>query len=551
MTEEREKEKKWVYCAIYTRKSTTEGLDQDFTSLDAQREASESYIKSQKHEGWVILPERYNDPGFTGANTERPALQKLLSDIENGHISCVVVYKVDRLSRSLMDFVKLLEFFDKNNVTFVSVTQQFNTNTSMGRLTLNILLSFAQFEREIISERTKDKMAAARKRGQWLGGRPPFGYTREKGSKKLTINPEEAAIVKEIFKLYIEGKSLIQVAQILNNKGLRSRQWMVKKTGKPDGGKKFGATQIQSLITNVLYIGKVCYAKQIYNGQQEAIIDEGTFIKAQEQLKVKRVERKATKNTDCTGLLNHLLYCPRCKSIMFHTYTLKPNGHKYRYYVCTNAQKRGYNECPTKSLNAQTIEDLVIKQLKLIFTDSSVTENHPSHTEIDLLLSPVWDSVFTENKRAVLKKLVDKIEYAHDLKKLSIGLKGIDKRFEYDIDLKPVWAKNRWHKEIEVKKEPIIVRSLMLAKQINQLFDEERVKDFKQAATWLNMSPARVSQLMTLNFLSIEIQDNILTLPSGRISHISDTTLRKIASEIDWQKQLILWESALNCQPTV
>lgn len=168
--------KKRIYCAIYTRKSTTEGLDQDFTSLDAQREAAESYINSQKHEGWVALQGQYDDGGFTGANTDRPALQKLLSDIKAGGINCVVVYKVDRLSRSLMDFAHLLEFFDKYNVTFVSVTQAFNTNTSMGRLTLNILLSFAQFEREIISERTKDKMAAARKKGQWLGGRPPFGY---------------------------------------------------------------------------------------------------------------------------------------------------------------------------------------------------------------------------------------------------------------------------------------------------------------------------------------------------------------------------------------
>jgi site-specific DNA recombinase len=215
--------KKRIYCAIYTRKSTTEGLDQDFTSLDAQRESAESYINSQKHEGWVALQGQYDDGGFTGANIDRPALQKLLSDIKAGGINCVVVYKVDRLSRSLMDFAHLLEFFDKYNVTFVSVTQAFNTNTSMGRLTLNILLSFAQFEREIISERTKDKMAAARKKGQWLGGRPPFGYDVEKDGKKLLINQDEANIVREIFKLYLEGNSLLKVALILNEKGLSLR----------------------------------------------------------------------------------------------------------------------------------------------------------------------------------------------------------------------------------------------------------------------------------------------------------------------------------------
>jgi site-specific DNA recombinase len=178
MSKEPEK-KRLLVCAIYTRKSTSEGLEQEFTSLDNQRESAENYIKSQQHEGWTVCKELYDDGGFTGANIERPGLQRLLAHIKEGRVNCVVVYKVDRLSRSLLDFSQLLEFFDKNNVVFVSVTQQFNTNTSMGRLTLNILLSFAQFEREIISERTKDKMGAARRRGQWLGGRTPFGYNKD------------------------------------------------------------------------------------------------------------------------------------------------------------------------------------------------------------------------------------------------------------------------------------------------------------------------------------------------------------------------------------
>src|SRR3989338_5762632 len=256
MTNEKPKEKKWVNCAIYTRKSTTEGLDQDFTSLDNQRESAENYIASQKHEGWIALPDCYDDGGFTGANIERPALQKLLNDIKEGKINCVVVYKVDRLSRSLLDFSQLLEFFEKNNIAFVSVTQQFNTNTSMGRLTLNILLSFAQFEREIISERTRDKLGAARKRGQWLGGRPPFGYDREKDSKKLVVNPEDKKLVQEIFELYLQGNSLLKVAKILNDQGHRTK-FRVTRKGTNYGGKKFGVTQIQHLLKNVLYVGKV------------------------------------------------------------------------------------------------------------------------------------------------------------------------------------------------------------------------------------------------------------------------------------------------------
>src|SRR3989338_6112130 len=193
------KEKKRIHCAIYTRKSTSEGLEQEFTSLDAQREACVSYVASQKNEGWIALPDIYDDGGFTGANMDRPAVQKLISDIKDGKIDCVVVYKVDRLSRSLLDFSKLLEFFDKHNVTFVSITQQFNTNSSMGRLTLNILLSFAQFEREIISERTRDKMAAARKKGRWVGGRHVLGYDLDPETKKLTVNEDESALVKKIF----------------------------------------------------------------------------------------------------------------------------------------------------------------------------------------------------------------------------------------------------------------------------------------------------------------------------------------------------------------
>ena len=195
--------KQKILCAVYTRVSTAEGLGQEFSSLDAQRESGESYVQSQKSEGWTVCPERYDDGGFTGANTDRPALQQLMDDIKEDKVNCVVVYKVDRLSRSLLDFTQLLEFFEKNNVAFVSVTQNFNTKTSMGRLTLHILLSFAQFEREIISERTRDKMAAAKKKGRFIGGRPCLGYDLDTKTHKLVLNPAEAKIVKEIFYLYL------------------------------------------------------------------------------------------------------------------------------------------------------------------------------------------------------------------------------------------------------------------------------------------------------------------------------------------------------------
>jgi len=541
MDTETKPQKKRIYCAIYTRKSTSEGLDQDFTSLDAQRESAENYIHSQKHEGWTGLEERYDDGGFTGANMERPALQKLMSHIKEHKIDCVVVYKVDRLSRSLMDFAQLLEFFDKYNVTFVSVTQAFNTNTSMGRLTLNILLSFAQFEREIISERTKDKMGAARKRGQWLGGRPPFGYSRDKDAKKLVVNEDEAKVVRKMFELYLKGNSLLKVAGILNEEGYRSRPGK-QKNGKPFGGLKFGVTQIQQAVKNVIYIGKVCYAGQIYAGQQKAIIDEETFKKAQEKLKENRIERKATKNIECTGLLSRLLTCKTCGHIMFHTYTMKEPTRKYRYYVCTNAQKRGYSSCPTKSINAQAIEDTTINCLRKILIDNGRKLETRDKEEIDAFLSPVWDTLFPQEKRRILRALVKELDYSSDTKKLGITLNGGDLRLEVDVDLKQVRTLNKWHKEEEIGKEPKIRRNLILAYQLQKLIKEERINGLKEAAGWLNIEQTRLDHIMTLLNLSPAIQTEIISGDRSMLNSIPEYKIRSIAEEFDWNKQLKIWQ---------
>jgi len=252
-----------IRCAIYTRKSTSEGLEQEFSSLDAQRESCQSYIASQKGEGWVALPDQYDDGGFTGANLERPALKKLLADIREGRIDCVVVYKVDRLSRSLLDFTRLLGLFEQHTVAFVSVTQAFNTNTSMGRLTLNILLSFAQFERELISERTKDKMAAARKKGKWVGGAPILGYDVDPTTKRLLINDQEATLVRQIFERYLTERSLLRVTKWLNAQGFTSKRYVTRK-GRVLGGIPFRITHVQALLKNVLYTGQVAYGGQLY-----------------------------------------------------------------------------------------------------------------------------------------------------------------------------------------------------------------------------------------------------------------------------------------------
>ncbi len=244
---------KTVRCAIYTRKSTEEGLDQEFNSLDAQRESAEAFIVSQRHEGWEAVAECYDDGGFTGGNMERPALQRLLADIKAGKIDCVIVYKVDRLSRSLMDFARIIEIFDSQQISFVSVTQQFNTATSMGRLVLNVLLSFAQFEREMISERVRDKVAASRRRGKWSGGMPLLGYTVE--NTKLVVDEIEAATVRQIFELYLEHQSLLPTVRELNRRGWTTKRWVTKK-GERRGGRAFTRNALYKLLTNVTYIGK-------------------------------------------------------------------------------------------------------------------------------------------------------------------------------------------------------------------------------------------------------------------------------------------------------
>src|SRR5229473_1631657 len=254
-----------VRCAIYTRKSTEEGLDQEFNSLHAQREAGEAYIKSQKHLGWTLVSTHYDDGGFTGGNLDRPALQQLFEDVDAHRIDCVVVYKVDRLSRSLLDFARLVDRFDQRAVSFVSVTQQFNTTSSLGRLTLNILLSFAQFEREIIGERTRDKMSAARRKGKWVGGTPVLGYDVDPHGGRLVVNEEEAARVREIFGLYAKYRSLKVTVTELQERRWTTKQWTTK-SGKHRKGRPFNKNGVMALLSNVVYTGQVCHQGQLYPG---------------------------------------------------------------------------------------------------------------------------------------------------------------------------------------------------------------------------------------------------------------------------------------------
>ena len=359
-----------IRCAIYTRKSTDEGLEQDFNSLDAQREAAESYVASQKAEGWVCLPDRYDDGGFSGGNIERPALKRLLTDIEAGKVDCIVVYKVDRLSRSLLDFARLIGTFDEYRVSLVSVTQQLNTTSSMGRLTLNVLLSFAQFEREMISERTRDKMHAARKKGKWIGGHPMLGYDVDPRGGRLVVNETEAVKVRTIFEVYLEHQSLIETVKKLDERGWTNKRWVTKK-GRETGGGPFTKTGLFKLLTNMAYIGKVPFRGEVYEGEHDAIVSEDLWERVQAILSRNGTTGGKHVRNKYGALLKGLLYCGSCNTAMIHSHTTKRNR-QYRYYVCTTAQKRGWETCPTKSVPAPEIERFVVDRIRCIGQDPGV-----------------------------------------------------------------------------------------------------------------------------------------------------------------------------------
>lgn len=363
-------------CAIYTRKSSEEGLEQEYNSLDAQRDAAEAFIRSQKHEGWKAHKETYGDGGISGGHMERPGLQRLLSDIKTGKIDVVVVYKVDRLSRSLADFAQLMQLFEKHGVSFVSVTQQFNTSSSMGRLTLNVLLSFAQFEREVTGERIRDKIALSKQKGMWMGGIPPLGY--DICEKKLIINQEEAEVVKTCFKTYLAKSGLIETVLELNRLGLKTKSFTSSK-GRVQEGKPWVAKQLHRVLNQPLYRGMIHHKGKLHPGEHQAIIDEELWKKTQRKLREHQPEfRKAD---------GHLNEIATSKSKLIHplkghvygidgqaltpTHTNKSDKRadstkvrkRYRYYVSQQAIRQGYGTSTLKTFNATLLEETVRQML--------------------------------------------------------------------------------------------------------------------------------------------------------------------------------------------
>lgn len=365
--------KKIIRCAIYTRKSTEDGLDQEYNTLDAQCDAGENYINSQRHEGWRIIPTHYDDGGFTGGNMDRPALKQLMADIEAGMIDVVVVYKIDRLLRSLTDFVQMVDVFDKHNVSFVSVTQNFNTKDSMGRLTLNILFSFAQFEREVISERIRDKFVASKKKGIFMGGALPLGY--KSVDRKLVVVPEEARLIRYIFQRFAEIKSISQLIKELDINGHRTKMYK-SGTGNLRGGCKFNRQYIYRILNNQIYLGKIVHMDKVYQDQHEAIIPQDLWNAAHDVLSSDRVKcGNYSRNKNLT-LLRGLVKCECCDCAMTPTFT-KKDQRIYCYYTPTSAIHRGYGECKVGPVPAAEIDALVVGHIrKFIESPEIITQTH-------------------------------------------------------------------------------------------------------------------------------------------------------------------------------
>jgi site-specific DNA recombinase len=420
-------------CAIYTRKSTEHNLDLAFNSLDAQREACEAYIKSQAHEGWRLIPDHYDDGGLSGASLDRPALQGLLRDLGTGKIDVVVVYKVDRLTRSLADFAKLVELFDQHGVSFVSVTQSFNTTSSMGRLTLNVLLSFAQFEREVIGERVRDKIAASKRKGIWVGGPVPLGYASI--DKKLVLVPEEATTVRAIFARYLELGSIGALVEDLDRRGIRTKARRGT-DGRAIGGIRFGAGPLAYLLKNRFYIGEVVYGGEVHRGEQEPILDRELFEAVPAKLAANAVDRQV-RLKGSPAILTGRIFDDRGNR-MSPTHTNKL-GVRYRYYVSHAVlQKRKAETGSVARVPAPEIESLVLGAVRKRLAASGGVESPIAMTDRDLIEQHV-ERIMVK-PQAIELRLVAPTEVTNEAARQKIGVNPAPSREVPPITITLPWT---------------------------------------------------------------------------------------------------------------
>jgi len=415
---------KKLRCAVYTRKSTEEGLDREFNTLDAQRDACMAYVASQRAEGWLLVPDHYDDGGFSGATLERPALRRLLADIERGLVDVIVVYKIDRLSRSLMDFSKLVEVMEAHGVTFVSVTQSFNTTTSMGRLTLNILLSFAQFEREVIGERIRDKFAASRARGMWMGGKVPLGY--DVCDRKLVVNEAEATVVRRVFEGFADLQSGTELAKVLQRENRTSKT-----------GRLLNKGDVYKLLNNRTYVGEAAHKGQVYPGQHTAIISRALWDQVHAALQ-ESPRVRANKNRNQTpALLKGLIFGVDGRALS-PTHTRR-RGRLYHYYVSQSVLKGvDTGSDLVRRVSAAEIESLVVDQVRgllrqpeiVVGTWLAARAEAPDLSEAEVRdalheLEPLWDELFPAERARIVRLLVERVDVGPNGADIRLRVEGL------------------------------------------------------------------------------------------------------------------------------
>jgi len=555
-------------CAIYTRKSTEEGLEQDFNSLDAQREACEAFIASQKHEGWTMLPTRYDDGGYSGGTLERPALQRLLDDIRRSKVDVAVVYKIDRLTRSLLDFAKIVEVFDAHGVSFVSVTQAFNTATSMGRLTLNVLLSFAQFEREVTGERIRDKIAASKKKGMWMGGYPPLGYDVK--DRKLVINEAEAETVRYIFRRYQELGSVRLLKEHLDAVGIVSQR-RTAPDGGPYGGKPIARGALYHMLQNRIYRGEIVHKNQAYPSEHAPIIDDDLWQDVQKALAANRVDRGASKGNHHLSLLAGLIYDAHGE-VMTPSHAAK-KGVRYRYYVSKSLLTEGAKAATRgQRIPASHIEALVMGRIRAWLADpvavlNAVQCHGPDAVAQKRLLDEAgrlaagWQGLDAEHLRAILRAMVTRLQVHSDRVEVTLDQMGValwlsgkhqpqsthrsgDGEGHLTVLTIPAQLKRVG---IEMKLvvddgsepanvDPVLVRLLLRAHAIRTRALEEPSLTLKEIAGEEGISSSYVTRLLRLAFLAPDIVTAIL---NGK--HPPQLTANRLMDDtrmpLDWTAQ--------------
>ena len=558
------------HCAIYTRKSHEEGLEQDFNSLDAQRESCEAYILSQKHEGWTCLPEMYDDGGISGATLERPALKRLLEDIEAGRIDAVVVYKVDRLTRSLGDFAKIVEVFDRWGVSFVSVTQQFNTTTSMGRLTLNMLLSFAQFEREVTGERIRDKIAASKKKGMWMGGLAPLGYDVK--DQKLMVNEHEAETVRHIYRRYAALGSVLALKGELDRDGIIGKL-RNDRFGRTKGGKPLARGALYLTLRNRIYLGEIVHKENSYPGEHDAIVEESLWNEVQRRLTANRVDRANGAGAAQPSLLAGLVHDDAGER-MIPSHANK-KGTRYRYYVSQGLVKGPRRNAPRgRRVPAGELEGLVEERLRQFLTSETDLYGaiEPRVADVnertDFIaraadLAERWPKIEPSERRAILTTLVDRIELARKTlevrilpgRLLSILLDDNDRRHrirpnednEPSITLSVPARLKRAGIEIRLlidgagggarrKPDHSLCRVLAQAHQYHAMVMHNGGKTMAELAAEAGVGGSYFTRILRLSFLAPDVVKAIL-----RDGHPIELTAKRLANEvrlpIAWQDQ--------------